>query len=490
MLNKSLTLFYSFLLFFTISSFQICFAQTPDTLWTKIFGGSANEYGYYAEQTNDDGFILVGTTDAFGSGLDDVWLIKTNSFGDTLWTKTIGGSEYDYATCVHQTNDGGYIIFGETNSFDPNFWEGYMIKTNSFGDTLWTKHLGDYAYYFIEEGVEVPDSGYVFAGYTKIDAGDPEDLWLVKTDLYGDTVWTKIYGGTERDLPSSINRTSDGGFIISGSTESYGTGDFDGWLIRTDSNGNLIWTKTYGGADNNYANDVRQTEDGGFIIAGSTEASNHYHDAWLIRTDYNGDTLWTKKWGGDQHDGAMSVVETSDGGFVWTGYFTVSTFNQDLWVLKTDEDGNTLWSKTYGGTFDNMGRCINKNTDGSLIITGEFYDEATNARDIWLLKFDPNISDVERDEQAPIPETIILKQNYPNPFNPSTTIEFGIPESQFITLAVYNLLGEQIGLLVNENLSAGNYKADWDAGDLPSGIYIYILSAGDFSQTNKMILMK
>ncbi|MBE0572786.1 MAG: T9SS type A sorting domain-containing protein [Ignavibacteriaceae bacterium] len=490
MLSKNLTLLYSFLIFFTLYSIQTCFSQTPDTLWTKILGGSANEYGYYAEQTSDDGFILVGTTDAFGSGLDDVWLIKTNSSGDTLWTKTIGGSDYDYATCVHQTNDGGYIIFGETNSFDPNFWEGYMIKTNNSGTTLWTKHLGDYAYYFIEEGVEIPDSGYVFVGYTKIGAGDPEDLWLVKTDSAGDIIWTKTYGGVERDLSSSINRTSDGGFIIAGSTESFGTGDFDGWLIRTDSNGNLIWSKTYGNTEDNYANDVRQTDDGGFIIAGSTEASNNYHDAWLIKTDYNGDTLWTRSWGSDGHDGAMSVVQTSDGGYVWTGYRKISTFNQDLWVVKTDLNGNAQWSKTYGGTFNNVGRSINKNSDGSLIIAGEYYSEVTNTRDIWLLKFDPNISKVERDDYAPIPETIELKQNYPNPFNPSTTIEFRIPESQFITLAVYNLLGEQVGLLVNENLSAGNYKTDWDASDLPSGIYIYNLLAGEFILSKKMILLK
>jgi Secretion system C-terminal sorting domain len=217
---------------------------------------------------------------------------------------------------------------------------------------------------------------------------------------------------------------------------------------------------------------------------------NNYVDAWLIKTDSNGDTLWTKTFGSDTHDGALSVVQTSDGGYVWTGYLDISTFNQDLWVLKTDANGNTLWSETYGGTFNNIGRCINNTDDGNLIITGDYYSEVTNTRDVWLLNVDPDVSDVERDENSQIPETIVLKQNYPNPFNPSTTIDFGIPESGFVTLAVYNLLGEQVGLLVNENLSAGNYKADWDAGDLPSGIYIYKLIAGGFNQSNKMILMK
>jgi hypothetical protein len=491
MLNKNLTLFYSFLFFITISSIQICFAQTPDTIWTRIFGSSNNEYGYYAEQTDDGGFILVGYVDI--SGDDDIWLIKTDANGDTVWTKTIGGIGYDYASCVHQTSDGGYIIFGDTDSFDPNFWDVWLIKTNSSGDTLWTKVLGANQYYFVESGLELPGSGYVFAGYTKTTAGGPEDIWLVKTDLDGDTVWTKTYGGSDRDLPHSISRTQDGGFIIAGSTKSQSAGDFDAWLIRTDSNGNLVWTKTYGGTGYDLGEDAKQTDDNGFIIAGVTESFGHmnnYVDAWLIKTDSDGDTLWTKTFGGDTHDGALSVVQTSDGCYVWTGYLDISTFNQDLWVLKTDASGNTLWSETYGGTFNNIGRCINKTDDENLIITGDYYSEVTNTRDVWLLNVDPDVSDVERDENSQIPETIVLKQNYPNPFNPSTTIEFGIPESQFVTFAVYNLLGEQVSLIVNENLSAGNYKVDWDAGDLPSGIYIYKLIAGVFNQSNKMILMK
>jgi hypothetical protein len=149
-----------------------------------------------------------------------------------------------------------------------------------------------------------------------------------------------------------------------------------------------------------------------------------------------------------------------------------------------------LSSKTYGGTFNNIGRCINKNSDGSLIITGNYYNEVTNTRDIWLLNFDPNFTDVEPNDETKIPETIILKQNYPNPFNPNTTIEFGIPEIEFVTLAVYNILGEQLAALVNETLFAGSYKVNWIAEKLPSGIYVYKLLAGNYIESKKMILLK
>ncbi len=478
-------------LLFTFLITQIIFAQTPDTTWAKIFATPGDDYGEYVEQTNDGGFIIVGTTDS--SGTDDVFLIKTNSVGDTLWTRTYGTYHYDYATCVHQTNDGGYIIFGETDSYDPNFWEGLLIKTDSNGDTLWTKHLGNSAFYFFQSGVDLNGSGYVAVGFTKIGAADPEDIWLVKTDNNGNVVWTKTFGGSERDVPSSIYRTTDGGFIISGSTESPSAGDLDALIIKTDSDGNLSWSKHYGGTERDIASDVKQTADGGYIIAGHTESFGHvnnYNDAWLIKTDNDGDTMWTKTCGSDEHDGAMSVVQTMDGGFVWTGYRKMSTFIQDLWIVKTDADGNTLSSKTYGGTFNSIGRCINNKDDGSLIITGNYYSEVTNTRDIWLLNFNPNFTDVERDEETQIPETIILKQNYPNPFNPSTTIEFGIPECKFVTLTIYNMLGEQISVLVKENLTAGNYKANWNAADLPSGIYFYKLIAEKFIETKKMIFLK
>ena len=235
--------FYQTLLFFLLIT-QIGLAQSSDTTWTKIFATPGDDYGEYVEQTEDGGFIIVGTTDS--SGGDDVFLIKTNSVGDTLWTKTYGTYHYDYATCVHQTNDGGYIIFGDTDSFYPARWNGWLIKTNSTGDTLWTRVFTGPKYYFIQSGIELSaGNGYVFAGYTKTSAGGPEDIWLVRTNVSGDTVWTKTFGDSERDVPNSIYRTTDGGFIISGGTESPSAGDFDALIIKADSDGNLDWSKTY-----------------------------------------------------------------------------------------------------------------------------------------------------------------------------------------------------------------------------------------------------
>ncbi len=493
MLNKNLSLFNLFLIIFTLFSFQYQFAQAPDTIWTNIFGGTDDEFGHFAEQTNDGGYILTGWTKSFGAGLNDIWLIKTNSSGDTLWTKTFGGSEDDNSSCVRQTSDGGYILFAETVSFGPTYWKAWLIKTDATGDKTWTKLIGENRHYFIQSGFELFGGDYIFVGYHKASGAGQEDIWFVKTNHSGDTVWTKTFGGTGNDISSTFQQTNDGGYIIAASTNSFGAGNYDAWLIRTNADGDTIWTRTYGGADTDHASDVKQTDDNGFIIAGSTRSfghANNYNDAWLIKTNFNGDTTWTKTFGGDLHDGALSVQQTSDGGFLIVGNLGIDSFNRDIWLIKTNASGDSLWTKTFGGANWDIGRSTEPTSDGGYIICGDFYQSSTNNYDIWLLKIEPDPNNVQPLEQGNIPDNYILKQNYPNPFNPATTIEFGIPESQFVTITIYNLLGEQLGLIVNEELSEGNYQANWDAKDFPSGVYLYKLQAGEYNQLNKMILMR
>jgi hypothetical protein len=494
MLNKNLSLFNLFLIIFTLLSIQYQFAQAPDTLWTKIFGGSDDEFGYFAEQTSDGGYIITGWTKSFGAGLNDVWLVKTNSMGDTLWTKTYGGNKDENVSCVQQTSDGGYILFTESDSFDPTYWKVWLIKTDATGDTSWTKLIGESKHYFVQSGLEISGGDYIFVGYHKASGAGQEDLWLVKTDASGDTIWTKTYGGGEGDLSSSIKQTNDGGYIISASTKSFGAGDYDCWLIRTDASGDTIWTKTYGGTNSDYANSVQQTSDNGFILAGATRSfgtANNYNDVWLIKTNSLGDTIWTKTFGGSYHDGALSVQQTLDGGYILVGYTgSFGAGNNDVWLIKTNASGDTLWTKTLGGIYWDVGRSIEQTSDGGYIIGGDYYETSTNSYDFWLIKIATDQNEVEPLEEGNIPDNYILKQNYPNPFNPVTTIDFGVPVSEFVTLAIYNLLGEQVGLIVNEELSAGNYKANWDAKDLTSGVYFYRIQAGEFVQSYKMILIK
>jgi hypothetical protein len=207
------------------------YAQS-DTLWTKTYGGADNDYGWSAKQTSDGSFIITGHTYSFGAGGYDVYLIKTNSSGDTLWTKTYGGANNDYGYSVQQTSDGGYIIAGHTGSFGAGGDNVYLIKADSSGDTLWTKTYGGTGGDHGSSVQQTSDGGYIIAGGTYSFGAGNADVYLIKADSSGDTLWTKTYGGTSSDFGRSVQQISDGEYIIAGETGSFGAGSSDVYLIK------------------------------------------------------------------------------------------------------------------------------------------------------------------------------------------------------------------------------------------------------------------
>ena len=272
--------------------------------WERTFGGDDGDYGYSVQQTTDGGYIITGKTYSFGNGDLEIYFIKTDNNGDTLWTKTYG-EYWDYGYSVQQTTDGGYIITGGT----------------------WSPGIGS-------------------------------SISLIKTDSIGDTLWTKILGGEHVDVGTSVQQTTDGGFVISGCTELSENSYYDVCLIKTDSNGDSLWTKTFGGEYLDVGYSVQQTTNGGYIVTGYTELSgNGDRDVYLIRSHINGDSLWTRKYGGDNEEEGYSVQQTTDGGYIITGY-TLSFGNgqEDVYLIKTDNNGDTLWTKTFGGETIDIGK--------------------------------------------------------------------------------------------------------------------------------------
>ena len=359
----------------------IAFGQ-GDTLWTKTFGGSGSDYGSSVQQTTDGGYIITGKfglVPPVNGESSEVMLIKTNSQGATLWTKTYGGGIY--AASVQQTTDGGYIITGTTSS-PRDVW---LLKTDSQGNSLWSKNFGGNYPEYGRSVQQTTDGGYIIAG-------ESDDVYLIKTDSMGNSLWTKHFGGNNSDGGRSVQQTTDGGYIITGSTASFGNGQSDAWLIRANSQGDTLWTKTFGGSGSDYGRSVQQTTDGGYIITGATASfGNGQSDVWLIRANSQGDTLWTKTFGGSERDYGRSVQQTTDGGYIITGATGIDTLVYDLWLLKTDSMGNSLWTKHFGGNNSDVGRSVQQTTDGGYIITGYtglVYDNIIGSGDVWLIKTD------------------------------------------------------------------------------------------------------
>ena len=376
-------LIISLLLFVTVS-----FAQ--DTTWTKTFGGSSSDEGKAVRQTTDGGYIIAGGTVSFGMGGYDVWLIKTDSQGNEVWNQTFGGSTNDKGYSVQQTSDGGYIITGSTDS-DENATEHiWLIKTDSQGNEEWSHVFGEDR----EVGYSVQqttDGGFIVTGTKRTDENGNGDVWLIKTDSDGNEEWNQIFGGSESDGGYSVQQTTqttDSGYIIAGRKENQNS---DVWLIKTDSNGDSLWTKTFGGSGGDLGQSVQQTTDGGYIITGyTTSFGNGYYDVWLIKTDSDGNEQWNQTFGGSGGEGGNSVQQTTDGGFIITG--RTSSFGNglfDVWLIKTDTNGNEEWNQTFGGSGNDEGDFVIQTTDGGYCIVGGISD-VSNSYDVWLIKTDAN----------------------------------------------------------------------------------------------------
>jgi len=356
----------------------------------KWFGGTDSDYGTSVVQTTDGGYTITGITYSYGAGIDDVYLIKTDSVGDTLWTRTFGGSDLDYGRSGVQTTDGGYIVTGGTTSYGAGDHDVYLIKTDSNGDTLWTRTFGGFDLDWSSSVAQSSDLGYIITGATYSYGAGFDDVYLIKTDSNGDALWTRTFGGTGSEYGTSVCQTTDEGYIITGGTASYGASDHDVYLIKTDSVGDTLWTRTFGGIDYDYGTSVVQTTDGGYVITGGTQSYGAGSgDVYLIKTDSNGDTLWTRTFGGIYNDWGSSVTQCSDLGYIITSRTeSYGAGSYDVYLIKTDSTGDTLWTRTFGGINDDWGSSVAQCSDLGYIVTGWTESYGAGSYDVYLIKTD------------------------------------------------------------------------------------------------------
>ncbi|RKY75691.1 hypothetical protein DRQ07_11485, partial [candidate division KSB1 bacterium] len=418
--------------------------------WTKIYGTEDNAESFFSVVVVNDGYIAVGSKTKIKNTDKDIYIVKVNTEGDTVWTKTYGGSQDDQASEIEYAGSGKYIVAGYTKSVVYGTKRAYLMIIDDMGNMI---KENSYANCQCAASVQqTNDGGYVFTGSTRSIAVGESDFYLGKTDAFLQLEWEKAYGGSDFDEAKCVINTTDGGFILTGWTASpeFGTVATDVYTIKTDSLGNqdMQWgNRVYGSAHHDHGNAVIQTADGNYLIAGYTQ--NHY-DAERIK---------------------------------WT---------DDIYLIKCDNAGNNIWEQTYGGIYDESASSVRQEVDGSFIIcskTGSYSKRPGS--DIYLLRLNNQglITSVNTNQNK-IPVNYILSQNFPNPFNNSTTLKYRLPKNCYVTLNLYNIRGQKVRALFNGFKQAGSHTLRVNGDDLPSGLYFYRIRAGNFIETRRMLLLK
>ncbi len=359
--------------------------STPSPLPGITLGGTGNDIGRSVQQTADGGYIIAAYTNSRGTGSYEAYLIKTDPTGSVTQTKTFSGTSDDLCFSIKQTQDGGYIATGvyvNLNGGSPPTWawgypiygELYLRKMDADLNTTWEiATAGTYSYTMGYAVQQTSDKGYIVAGAAAWNPGGAFDF-LLKTDATGTILWTA--GSGMGQLATGVRQTGDGGFIVSSS----------GGLIKTDPTGSVIWTA----ALNVFSTEsVSNVSDGGYIATGITASSG---DVFLAKVDTSGSILWEKTFGSPGGDIGHSVQETSDHGFIIAGAGSGGTYNGgfDVYLIKTDKDGNLQWQKYYGGLGEDSGLSIQQTSDGGYIIVGSTTSKGAGGYDIYLIKTDAN----------------------------------------------------------------------------------------------------
>ncbi len=314
-----------------------------DLDWNLTYGGSLDDSFSDMIKAKDGGYLLSGYTKSFGAGSYDFWLLKVNASGAEQWSQTYGGTDSDQGIALVQTADGGYAIAGYTNSSGAGGFDAWLVKTDATGNMQWNKTYGGTGNDYGMALVQSADGGYAISGRTAPVGSAINDFWLVKTDSSGTLQWSKTYGGTANEQVNSMTLTGDGGYTLFGVTSSFGAGAQDNWLVKTDSSGNIQWNKTYGGTANEYGLYAIQTNDGGYALTGGTMSFGvGGEDVLLIKTDSSGNQLWMKTWGGSANEEGYSICQAADGSFIVEshtrsfGYGSSSGF--DWYLIKADNE--------------------------------------------------------------------------------------------------------------------------------------------------------
>jgi len=518
-----------------------CFAQVKFQKTYKIFGESGG--GLTVPTTDGTGYYFgISTIDATITQYD-FCLVKTNLYGDTLWTKIYGGGGDNGFSKLYEDTNGNLSMIGSCYGFGSGSLDGYVVKINSVGDTLWTKAIGNSLYNATMNSLKLSNGNFMLLTFTDSTGLGLNDVGLIKIDSVGNILWNKFYeGGTgDNGAMSGIIELADGGFIMSGSTNSYGVGDYDAYAIRTDSLGNISWAKTYGGSLFETGISSIKCSDGVLIAGGTRSFGQGGSDVYLVKLDFNGNLLWAKTYGTALDEFTSKIKQTSDNGFVIGGFYGVVTGDRGEMLMKIDSSGNFQWAKSYGSSMcnDDLSNVTITN-DGGFIMSGSSCSFGGFIYNAYIIKTDslgnsgcneqsrtfiemditslltvtnpvPNVytdpSIVAKNTQTTIynaaltintlcfttdvEETERLENDakiYPNPNNGSFNFEYKLKPNEKGTVNISDISGKLVESYILEN-NKNNLQIT--ANGLNSGVYLYqIIINGNVVIADKLVIIK
>lgn len=436
-------------------------------VFEKVYGEVYSDDTYHLESTSDGGFVAAGI-DGQSTFDADLHLLRLDANGDTLWTFTHGGSVHDLSTAVTQDVTNSIYATGYTGSFGAGQYDCFLLKLNDHGDSLWFKTYGDADFQTPYDLVLTPDDGIAMIGQTSVGTSPgSQDVYLIKTDTSGNLLWDRTYGGTDLDLGLAIESTLDSGFIVAGYTESFGAGGYDGYVLRLNAAGDTLWTLVMGGVANDVFNDIKQTSDNGFIITGMNSSATGSGQIWLIKLDQMGNVDWEKTYGGADFEGGESVIESDYGGYVVVGTQTGSTgFGTDAFVMRFNDIGDSLCKIVIDNRYHDHGSDLVETGFDEFVGTGMTSAGPVDSNDVYLFKVSCQFPTSYHEERAS------NLRIYPNPVSNVLSVQVPEHKGMKVTLKVIDAIGREI-----HSIAESRSSFDLDVSELSAGHYFVVVQS-------------
>lgn len=355
-------------------------------------GGPETDRGVFVNPTRDGGYIVVGVTESFGAGKEDVYLVRTDAAGEVLWSRTFGGPDDDFGWSVVEVAD-GFVLAGSTSSFGNGSFDFYLVKTDRGGEAEWSRTFGGEGSDRCWALARTTRGGFVLAGETTSSGEGEQDCYLVETDSLGTMLWSRSYGGAKSDRCFAVAPAADGGYMLAGQTYSEGAGDRDAYVLKTAADGELEWSRTFGGEASDVGHSITRTRDGDFVVTGyTTSFATGGDDPYLIRIDAHGETRWTRVLPLEGVAHTLTGDEAADGGFYLVGLFENPFAGVTAALLvRTDDEGHLSWRRDIlptriGETF---GYSVRATADGGCVFTGHTTVGSAGDRDLLLVRVEP-----------------------------------------------------------------------------------------------------